>query len=56
MTPRKIKQFVDAGELTDVQVVDLLDVNIMTVRQEFLASPAKAEGPEQAEVSEFAFP
>lgn len=52
---RKIKQFIDAGELTDAQVVDLLDVDMMTVRQEFLASPAKAEGPEQAEVSEFAF-
>jgi hypothetical protein len=52
---RKIKQFIDAGDLTDAQVVDLLDVDMMTVRQEFLASPAKAEVSEQAEVSEFAF-
>lgn len=52
---RKIKHFIDGGELTDSQVVDLLGVDIMTVRQEFLGSPARAEGPEQAEVSEFAF-
>jgi Zn-dependent peptidase ImmA (M78 family)/transcriptional regulator with XRE-family HTH domain len=52
---RKIKHFIDTGELTDMQVVDLLDVDVMTVRREFLACPAKAEESEQAEVSEFAF-
>ena len=52
---RKVKQFVDAGELTDAQVADLLNIDIMTAREEFLASPAKAEVAEQAEVSEFAF-
>ena len=52
---RKIKQFIEEGELTAAQVVDLLDVDLMTVRQEFLASPAKAERREQEEVSEFVF-
>lgn len=52
---RKIKQFINRGELSEGQVVDLLGVDLMTVRQEFLATPAKAEGSEQLEVSEFTF-
>ncbi|MFN8658898.1 MAG: ImmA/IrrE family metallo-endopeptidase [Candidatus Obscuribacterales bacterium] len=52
---RKVKQFIDRGELTEAQVADLLDVDLMTVRQEFLAPPDEAKAREKAEVEEFAF-
>lgn len=52
---RKVKQFIDRDELSEGQVVDLLGVDLMTIRQEFLANPAKAEDAEQLEVSEFTF-
>lgn len=52
---RKVKQFIDRDELSEGQVVDLLGVDLMTIRQEFLANPAKAEDAEQLEVSEFSF-
>ena len=42
---RKVKQFIDRGELTESQVVDLLGIDLMTVRQEFLAEkPCKSQG------------
>lgn len=52
---RKVKQFIERDELSEGQVVDLLGVDLMTIRQEFLANPAKAEDAEQLEVSEFKF-
>jgi Zn-dependent peptidase ImmA (M78 family)/transcriptional regulator with XRE-family HTH domain len=51
---RKVTELFEADELSDVQVSDLLDIDILTVRQEILANPDKAEAPEQAEVAEFA--